>query len=168
MRVQPLPKRLMTAAYSASMFIMVGYMMWLYAMGSYRELLIPLFLAMLLLVSLLMHLGQGFRPCIPRILLLASIYIVVLTATYTQPSPAPLWLGLPIAATFLLLPLWSALSLNIVCLSAWWWLAPFETTAFSWSCEVNATARPSHGNMHAVGRYCGPQTQTIATGCLPY
>ncbi|HBQ07669.1 MAG TPA: diguanylate cyclase [Halomonas sp.] len=133
MRVQPLPKRLMTAAYSASMFIMVGYMMWLYAMGSYRELLIPLFLAMLLLVSLLMHLGQGFRPCIPRILLLASIYIAVLTATYTQPSPAPLWLGLPIAATFLLLPLWSALSLNIVCLSAWWWLAPFETTAFSLS-----------------------------------
>ena len=55
MRVQPLPKRLMTAAYSASMFIMVGYMMWLYAMGSYRELLIPLFLTMLLF-RLLLHL----------------------------------------------------------------------------------------------------------------
>ncbi|WP_404377477.1 diguanylate cyclase domain-containing protein [Vreelandella aquamarina] len=133
MRVPPPPKRLMTVVYSASMVIMVGYTLWLYAMGSYRDLLIPLFLSMLLLVSLLMHLGRGIRPCVPRILLLVSVYIVVLTSAYTQPNTSSMWLGLPIGATFLLLPLWSALSLNVVFLSAWWWLSTFETTPFSLS-----------------------------------
>ncbi len=124
MNTRSSPKRLMTIAYSASIGMMSAYTLWLYALGSYRELLVPLFVTLMLLVCLLMHLGQGVQPALPRLLLLASTYIVVLSAAYSALSTTIIWLGLPIAATFLLLPLWGALAVNGASLVAWWWFAP--------------------------------------------
>ena len=124
-------KRLMTSTYGASIVMMAAYTLWLYAMGSYRELLVPLFVSIVLLVCLLMHLAQGTQPALPRTLLLISTYVVVLSAVHAHPDTASLWLGLPLAATFLLLPLWSALAVNTVCLVAWGWLAPFDAAPLS-------------------------------------
>ncbi|HSP31481.1 MAG TPA: diguanylate cyclase, partial [Halomonas sp.] len=108
-----IPKRLMTLAYGASIVLMTGYALWLYAMGDYRDLLIPTFTTLLLISALLMHMGQGQITHLPRIILLCSTYLVVIGAFYYQPLMSPIWLGLPITAAFLLLPLWAAVLLNI-------------------------------------------------------
>ena len=101
-----IPKRLMTLAYSASIALMAGFAMWLYAMGDYRDLLIPTFMTLLLMSALLMHIGQGLKSYLPRFVLLFCTYSVVLSAFYYHPKMSPIWLGLPITAAFLLLPLW--------------------------------------------------------------
>ncbi len=90
----------MTLAYGTSIIAMVAYTLWLYAMGSYRELLVPLFVSLLLLACLLMHVGQGTQPALPRLVLLISTYVVVLSAVNANVETSSLWWGLPIAATF--------------------------------------------------------------------
>ena len=64
--IEHLPKRLMTLAYTSSIALMVGYALWLYAMGDYRDLLIPTFMTLLLMSALLMHIGQGLKSYLPR------------------------------------------------------------------------------------------------------
>lgn len=122
MSEQNLPERLMMLAYSASVIAMTSYTLWLYAMGSYLDLLVPMFVTLLLLTALLMHHSQSLNPAIPSAILLFSTYIVVLASMYHQPSTSLIWLGLPIAAAFLLLPLWAALCLNIICIPTLWLL----------------------------------------------
>lgn len=126
--IEYLPKRLMTLAYTSSIALMVGYALWLYAMGDYRDLLIPTFMTLLLMAALLMHIGQGVKSYLPRIILLCSTYSVVLGAFYFQPQVSPLWLGLPITAAFLLLPLWAAMLINIA-IGPLWWLLPSVASA---------------------------------------
>ena len=126
--IEHLPKRLMTLAYTSSIALMTGYALWLYAMGDYRDLLIPTFMTLLLMAALLMHIGQGVKSYLPRIILLCSTYSVVLGAFYFQPQVSPLWLGLPITAAFLLLPLWAAMLINIA-IGPLWWLLPSVASA---------------------------------------
>ena len=102
---------------------------WLYAMGNYRDLLIPTFVTLLLLSALLMHIGHGVKSYLPRMILLCGTYSVVLGAFYYQPQVSPIWLGLPITAAFLLLPLWLALLVNIGTWPLWWWLLPSVSSA---------------------------------------
>ncbi|WP_249975384.1 diguanylate cyclase domain-containing protein [Vreelandella olivaria] len=128
-----LPKRLMTLVYSASLAIMTTYTLWLYAMGHYGDLLVPMFMTLLLLTALLIHHAQGLKPYLPRAILLMSTYAVVLTAMYYQPTSSTLWLGLPIAAAFLLLPLWGALCLNIFIAPLWWVLPSPEGSTLSFT-----------------------------------
>ena len=123
-----IPKRLMTLAYTASIPLMAGYALWLYAMGDYRDLLIPTFMTLLLMSALLMHIGQGVKSYLPRIILLCATYSVVLGAFYYQPQVSPIWLGLPITAAFLLLPLWAALLINIA-VGPLWWMLPSVASA---------------------------------------
>ncbi|MFB9868208.1 diguanylate cyclase domain-containing protein [Vreelandella sulfidaeris] len=117
-----IPKRLMTLAYSASIALMAGFALWLYAMGDYRDLLIPTFMTLLLMSALLMHIGQGLKSYLPRFVLLFCTYSVVLSAFYYHPQMSPIWLGLPITAAFLLLPLGAALVINIGAGPLWWLL----------------------------------------------
>lgn len=107
----PFPRRLMTLAYSASLILMVVYALWLYGMGNYQSLPIPAFLTLLLLAALLLHLGQTTRGYIAQILLLVGTCLVVLNALCNYPYASTMWLGLPLASVFLLLPLWTALTL---------------------------------------------------------
>lgn len=123
-----IPNRLMTLAYTASISFMAGYALWLYAMGDYRDLLIPTFMTLLLMSALLMHIGQGVKSYLPRTILLCATYSAVLGAFYYQPQVSPIWLGLPITAAFLLLPLWAALLINIGA-GPLWWLLPSVTSA---------------------------------------
>lgn len=128
MTKQHIPKRLMTLAYSTSIALMAGYALWLYAMGDYRDLLIPTFMTLLLISALLMHIGQGLRSYLPRTVLLCGTYSVVLGAFYYQLQVSPIWLGLPITAAFLLLPLWAALLISIT-VGPLWWLFPSIASA---------------------------------------
>ncbi|MGO2054508.1 MAG: diguanylate cyclase, partial [Halomonadaceae bacterium] len=113
-------RRLMTLAYGASIVLMAGYALWLYAMGNYRALLIPTFTTLLLVSALLMHIGQGLKTFLPRTILLGCSYAVVLGGFYYNPQLSAIWLGLPITAAFLLLPLWAALLINIAGGPLWW------------------------------------------------
>ncbi|MEA2119307.1 diguanylate cyclase domain-containing protein [Halovibrio sp. HP20-50] len=122
------PKRLMTLAYGVSIALMASYAMWLYAMGEYRDLLIPSFTTLLLIAALLMHIGQGLGAELPRIILLCCTYAVVLGAFYYNPGVPPIWLGLPITAAFLLLPLWAAVLVNLA-MGPVWWLFPAIASA---------------------------------------
>lgn len=122
MTQQRIPRRLMTQAYVSSTVLMASYALWLYAMGEYRDLLIPIFTTLLLISALLMHMGQRLTAYLPRMILLCSIYAAVLGAFYYQPQVSPIWLGLPVIAAFLLLPLSAAITINIIAGPLWWLL----------------------------------------------
>lgn len=123
-----IPKRLMTVAYSASIALVIGYVLWLYAMGEYRDLLVPTFISLLLASALLLHMGQGLKSHLPPFILLFCTYSVVLSAFYAQPYVSLIWLGLPVTAAFLLLPLWAAVLINVAA-GPLWWLLPAVSTA---------------------------------------
>lgn len=154
--------QLVTLAYSSSVVIMAAYTLWLYAMGDYGDLLIPLFVTLLLLTALLMHYSQGLIPSIPRVILLASTYAVVLAAMYYQPSTPLIWLGLPVAASFLLMPLWGALFLNIFWTPLWWLLPGANdispTFALGYFALILLSALPpwEHARMRALLRATDP------------
>ncbi|MDR5899669.1 diguanylate cyclase [Halomonas vilamensis] len=127
--IERIPRHLMTLAYSASLVLMASYTTWLYAIGAYHNLVIPSFTVMLLSTALLMHISNGIRPWVPRLILLISTYIVVAAALSQHPGTSLLWLGLPLTAAFILLPLWAALSLNAALILTAWWLTPLYYTA---------------------------------------
>lgn len=133
MTEQPLPKRLMALIYSASMLTMASYTLWLYALGNYRELLVPMLATLLLLVALLMHYGLGVASCLPRSVLLISTYAVVSSALYNPPTTPLIWLGLPIAATFLLFPLWGTFYLLALCPPILWMLYNMKEASLSFT-----------------------------------
>jgi diguanylate cyclase len=114
------PRQLVTLAYIASIALMGSYAVWLYAMGEYRDLVIPSFMVLLLLAAFLLHLGQDMRAHLPRLVLLFCTYASVIGALYYQPETPLIWIGLPMTAAFLLLPLMGAVLLHLVLIPLWW------------------------------------------------
>ncbi|WP_075881125.1 diguanylate cyclase domain-containing protein [Vreelandella massiliensis] len=160
--MQHIPQRLMMLAYSASLVLMTSYTFWLYALGAYSELLIPGFMVVLLSSALLMHIGKGFPPYVPRLVLLASTYIVVVAALSQQVNVSLLWLGLPLTAGFILLPLWVALGLIAAMIPLVWWLPALHHASPNWLvgfCVVTlllALPRWEHGRRQALLRATDP------------
>ncbi|UYG01321.1 diguanylate cyclase domain-containing protein [Halomonas sp. GD1P12] len=124
------PRALMSLTYVACLLITACYTLWLYAMGYYRELMVPLFITLLLITAVLLHCGRALSPYGPRAILLASAYIGVSSAFYFGLAHSLLWLGLPVAAAFVLLPHWSALCLNLLYTPLWWLIPPVESDFF--------------------------------------
>ncbi|MGM0542634.1 MAG: diguanylate cyclase domain-containing protein [Pseudomonadota bacterium] len=120
------PRQLMTLAYLASIALMSSYAIWLYAMGEYRDLVVPCFMSLLLLTAYLLHLGQDIRSHLPRVVLLVCAYGSVIAALYYQPETPLLWVGLPMTAAFLLLPLAAAVALHLVLIPLWWLLPSLD------------------------------------------
>ncbi|WP_096298010.1 diguanylate cyclase domain-containing protein [Halomonas sp. hl-4] len=116
------PRQLMTLAYMASAVLMISYAVWLYAMGEYRDLVVPSFMVLLLLAAFLLHLGQDIRAHLPRLVLLVCTYASVIAALYYQPNTPLIWFGLPMTAAFLLLPLAGAVVLHMTLLPLWWFM----------------------------------------------
>jgi diguanylate cyclase len=161
--IERIPRHLMTLAYSASLVLVVSYTTWLYAVGAYNDLVIPSFTVMLLSIALLMHIGKGIKPYVPRLILLASTYIVVVAALSQHAGTSLLWLGLPLTAAFILLPLWAALGLNAALTPLAWWLTPLSYTASNellvGLCVVMlllALPRWEHGRRQALLRATDP------------
>ncbi|MGY4876365.1 diguanylate cyclase domain-containing protein [Vreelandella aquamarina] len=134
-----IPHRLMTATYSLSFLLLAAYTAWLYAMGQYDMFFLPAFLELLLVSALLMHVGRGVNPLAPRIILLCCVYLVVFQAVI-QPSghASALWLGLPITASFVLLPLTPVLIINLLLAPLLLWLAPVTHSSPAWLPELVA------------------------------
>ncbi|WNK19147.1 diguanylate cyclase [Halomonas piscis] len=124
-------RRLMTLAFAASPVLMAIYAAWRYAMGDYVSLFTPLFMVLVLLAALLLHLYRSSSPYLPRMILLLATYLTLLAAIWHPPAISPVWLGLPLAATFLLLPLWAALAI-VLLLAPAWWLTPLASASPSW------------------------------------
>ncbi|MGS2743789.1 diguanylate cyclase domain-containing protein [Halomonas sp. LS-001] len=134
-----IPHRLMTATYSLSLLLLATYTAWLYAMGQYGMFFLPAFLELLLVSALLMHVGQGVNPLAPRIILLCCVYLIVIQAVMQPSSGASaLWLGLPITASFVLLPLTPVLIVNILLIPLLWWLTPTARHDPAWIPEMVA------------------------------
>lgn len=122
-----IPGLLMTLAYSSSLLLMAGYTAWLYALGAYQALTIPGFLLIPLSTALLMHLSHETTPHVPRLILLTCLYAAVIDALCQHPADTSLaWLGLPLTAAFILLPLRAALGLHLALLPVMWWLTPLH------------------------------------------
>lgn len=134
-----IPHRLMTATYILSFLLLAAYTAWLYAMGQYDMFFLPAFLELLLVSALLMHVGRGVNPLAPRIILLCCVYLVVFQAVI-QPSghASALWLGLPITASFVLLPLTPVLIINLLLAPLLLWLAPVAHSSPAWLPELVA------------------------------
>ena len=154
-------RRWMTLAYIASTGLMTGYTAWRYAMGDYVTLFTPLFMVLVLLAALLLHICRSPSPYLPRTILLIATYLTVLAAIWQPPDISLVWLGLPLAATFLLLPLWTALSINIL-LAPVWWFTPLHSAPPSWVMGFLATAlllalpRWEHARRRALLRATDP------------
>ncbi|SHL88110.1 diguanylate cyclase [Vreelandella subglaciescola] len=131
--------RLMTLVYIAAPLLMAGYAAWRYATGDYVTLFTPLFLVLVLLAALLLHLFRSPSVYLPRMILLVATYVTMLAAIWQPPEISLVWLGLPLAATFLLLPLWSALTINVL-LAPIWWFTPLHSAPPSWVVGFFATA----------------------------
>ncbi|CAM3959514.1 diguanylate cyclase [Vreelandella rituensis] len=114
--------RLMTLAYCLSLLLIAVYTLWLYAMGEYQQLLLTAFVMLIMLATLLLHLGQGLQAYSPRVLALGCTFLLVIFALHQRPETSILWVGLPITATFLLLPLWAAFIISLGMIPVWYWL----------------------------------------------
>lgn len=112
-----LSRQIKSAAFAFSSLLMIGHAFWLYAMGDYRAMLAPTFASLLLLSALLMHLAQNTIMPLPRMTLVAGLYLTTFVAFYHNPMLSMLWLGLPATAALILLPLWGALLLNALLLA---------------------------------------------------
>ncbi|MGO3003983.1 MAG: diguanylate cyclase domain-containing protein [Halomonas sp.] len=162
MTQQRIPRRLMAQAYGSSIVLMASYALWLYAMGEYRDLLIPTFTTLLLISALLMHMGQKLAAYLPRMILLCSVYAVVLGAFYYQPQVSPIWLGLPVIAAFLLLPLSAAITINIIAGPLWWLLpavansSPSNVVGYVTLTLLLALPRWEHARRQALLRATDP------------
>ncbi len=132
-------RHLMTLVYSAASLLMASYAAWRYATGDYVTLFTPLFMVLVLVAALLLHLFRSPSPYLPRMILLVATYLTMLAAIWQPPEVSLVWLGLPLAATFLLLPLWSALIINVL-LAPLWWVTPLHSAPPSWVMGFFATA----------------------------
>ncbi|MDN6179644.1 MAG: diguanylate cyclase [Halomonas subglaciescola] len=154
-------RRWMTLAYTASIGLMSAYTAWRYAMGDYVTLFAPLFMVLVLLAALLLHTSRAPSPYLPRMILLIATYVTMLAAIWQPPDISLVWLGLPLTATFLLLPLWTALSINLL-LAPLWWFTPLHGAPPSWVMGFLATAlllalpRWDHARRQALLRATAP------------
>ncbi|GAA3908000.1 hypothetical protein GCM10022228_17980 [Halomonas cibimaris] len=153
--------RLMTLAFAASTALMGLYAGWHYAMGDYVALFTPLFMMLVLLAALLLHVYRSPSPYLPRLILLLATYLTMLAAIWHPPDISLVWLGLPLAATFLLLPLWAALAITVL-LAPVWWLTPLANAPASWIMGFLVTAlllalpRLEHARRQALLRATDP------------
>ncbi|UYV20382.1 diguanylate cyclase [Halomonas qaidamensis] len=158
----PLHRQLMTFAYTSSVILVAGYTLWLYGMGNYRDLLVPMFVTLLLLAALLMHHSQTLNTVISRVILLCSSYIITLAAFYHHPSVSSLWIGLPTTAAFFLLPLSSAIILAVFSAPLWWLLhshgtaSPVEGVAYIALMLLLALPPWEHARQRALLRATDP------------
>ncbi|WP_017430145.1 diguanylate cyclase domain-containing protein [Vreelandella jeotgali] len=135
----PMSRRLMTLIHAAAILLMAGYAAWRYTTGHYATLFTPLFMTLVLLAALLLHLFRSSSTFLPRTILLVATYLTILAAIWQPPDVSLIWLGLPLAATFLLLPLWHAVAISALLVPVWW-LAPLHGASPSWITGFLATA----------------------------
>ncbi|SHF46309.1 Diguanylate cyclase, GGDEF domain [Modicisalibacter ilicicola DSM 19980] len=117
------PSRLAMAAYASGVLLLAGYALWNYLMGSYGRILLPTLLSLLLAGALFLRsINKDYRH-LCAYLALISCYLLVAIELPALGDETIFWLGLPPTLTLLLLPLGSALLLNLTMTPVWLTLA---------------------------------------------
>ncbi|MDI5986065.1 diguanylate cyclase [Halomonas sp. M4R5S39] len=117
--IEPRPARLHALVYSTGALLLLGHALWLYLMGDYPSILLPVLLTPLMLLAALLRLGQDDHGRLSAYLVLICGYLLIAVELPQQASLAPLWLGLPAVLTLLLLPLGPAMLLNVMLVPIW-------------------------------------------------
>ncbi|MFY0990356.1 GGDEF domain-containing protein [Halomonas sp. C05BenzN] len=115
----PRPARLHALVYGTGALLLLGHALWLYLMGDYPSILLPVLLTPLMLLAALLRLGQEDHARLSAYLVLICGYLLIAVELPQQQGPAPLWLGLPPVLTLLLLPLGPAMLLNVMLVPIW-------------------------------------------------
>nr|WP_298415485.1 diguanylate cyclase [uncultured Halomonas sp.] len=111
--------RLTLLAYVSGALLLAGYAIWNYLMGAYGRILLPTLLALLLGGALFLRAINRDDHRLCAYLTLISCYLLIAIELPALGDSSRLWLGLPPILTFLLLPLGSALMLNLMMAPVW-------------------------------------------------
>ncbi|MCH4563781.1 GGDEF domain-containing protein [Halomonas sp. EGI 63088] len=117
--IEPRAARLHALVYGTGALLLLGHALWLYLMGDYPSILLPVLLTPLMLLAALLRLGQDDHARLSAYLVLICGYLLIAVELPQQASLAPLWLGLPAVLTLLLLPLGPAMLLNVMLVPVW-------------------------------------------------
>lgn len=111
------------AAYATGVALLAGFALWNYLMGAYGRILLPALFALLLAGTLFLRsINKDYRY-LCAYLALISCYLLVAIELPALGETAIFWLGLPPTLTLLLLPLGSALLINLTMTPVWLMLA---------------------------------------------
>ncbi|MCG6656394.1 GGDEF domain-containing protein [Halomonas campisalis] len=111
--------RRFAAAYAAGALLVAGYAFWHYLMGDYQRILVPAVLALLMLFASLLRLALPGRTRLSAYLVLIAGYLMLGLELPNIGDAGALWIGLAPLLTLLLLPLASAMLLNVVMVPIW-------------------------------------------------
>ena len=115
--------RIHALLYALAALLLLGQAGWHYLAGEYTRILLPAMLTPVVLTAALMRLGQPETARLSAYLVLVTGYLLVAMELPGPSSQAPFWLGLPPMLTLLLLPLGSAMLLNLTLTPIWLLLA---------------------------------------------
>lgn len=106
-------------AYAIATLLLGGYAMWRYLMGDYQRILLPASLALVMLVACLLHVARPSQARLPAYLALIVGYLMLALELPWLEEAGVMWLGLAPLLTVLLLPLASAMLLNLLLTPVW-------------------------------------------------
>ncbi|MFQ3788234.1 diguanylate cyclase domain-containing protein [Halomonas sp. A29] len=106
-------------AYAISIFLLGGYAIWRYLMGDYNRILLPASLALVMLVACLMCIARASQARLSAYLALIVGYTMLVLELPWLDESGIMWLGFAPLLTVLLLPLASAMLLNLLLAPVW-------------------------------------------------
>ncbi|MGQ4880279.1 diguanylate cyclase domain-containing protein [Billgrantia sp. LNSP4103-1] len=106
-------------AYAIAALLLGGYALWRYLMGDYNRILLPASLALVMLVACLLRVARASHTRLPAYLALIVGYLMLALELPWLEEAGVMWLGLAPLLTVLLLPLSSAMLLNLLLTPAW-------------------------------------------------
>ncbi|MGR2737610.1 diguanylate cyclase domain-containing protein [Billgrantia sp. Q4P2] len=106
-------------AYAISTLLLGGYSIWRYLMGDYNRILLPASLALVMLVACLMCIARASQARLSAYLALIVGYLMLALELPWLDESGIMWLGFAPLLTVLLLPLASAMLLNLLLAPVW-------------------------------------------------
>ncbi|MBW6391528.1 diguanylate cyclase domain-containing protein [Billgrantia antri] len=107
------------AAYAIATLLLGGYAIWRYLMGDYNRILLPASLALVMLVASLMCIASASQARLSAYLALIAGYLMLALELPWLDEAGIMWLGFAPLLTVLLLPLASAMLLNLLLAPVW-------------------------------------------------
>lgn len=106
-------------AYAIATLLLGGYSVWRYLMGDYNHILLPASLALVMLVACLMCIASASQARLSAYLALIVGYLMLALELPWLDEAGIMWLGFAPLLTVLLLPLASAMLLNLLLAPVW-------------------------------------------------
>ncbi|MCE8034731.1 MAG: diguanylate cyclase [Halomonas sp.] len=109
----------LVVAYAIATLLLGGYAIWRYLMGDYHRILLPASLALVMLVACLMRVSRASQTRLSAYLALIVGYLMLALELPWLDETGIMWLGFAPLLTVLLLPLASAMLLNLLLAPVW-------------------------------------------------